>query len=616
MKICDIAERTLRMLALLTALHLLALGAPVHAQSAADGANIWVSRGCSNSSCHGSTPTGARVNAADPGGSAANTTAAKSIFNNAISNVGGMNKYANGGSQDLSETEKESLILYLESVFGPSPINTSTSFETAKQINVSADVAFGATSGLSALSTGANAVNHGSVSYNNSTRVITYTPTGGWVGDDTFSYKACNSGATLCTADRTITVTTNPPPVPVITSSLTKNGTVGISLTYNITASNGPNSFSATSLPPGLSRSGSVISGVPTTFDTVDTAFLSATNEGGTGPTATLTFNIAKGNPNLDLPTPQIPSSQFYRPGTTFVVNPLASSPSTGAITYSVSPSNVCTNSGGSATITKVGVGNCAIVAQQVADANWNSDTSLTRTVTINPAVQTLTFPIQSPDFYPFVANSTFPIDPVTASGGSGNPVVYSPANAAVCTVSGTTVTMVSAGDCVLRANQAGSANYSAANQVTQLVVLSAGEPDAPVLTSITGGDTRATVFFNPPPNPGSPITLYTATCNLGGGSLHAGTSNASPVVVTGLSPNGAPWACNVTATNAIGTSDASNMLGVTPLATPVGALVRSANNVTFTVGVAKSFQVVATGTPNPTVFRSGTAPPSGVTFT
>ena len=55
------------------------------------------------------------------------------------------------------------------------------------------------------------------------------------------------------------------PAPPAITSSLTASGTVGVALSYQITASNNPRSFNATGLPAGLSvnTTTGVISGTP-----------------------------------------------------------------------------------------------------------------------------------------------------------------------------------------------------------------------------------------------------------------------------------------------------------------------------------------------------------------
>jgi hyaluronate lyase len=81
-------------------------------------------------------------------------------------------------------------------------------------------------------------------------------------------------------------------PKPVISSSLNLVGVASSTLSYAITATDGPTSFGATSLPPGLSinTTTGVISGSPTTLGTFSTT-LSATNGNGTG-YATLTTNV------------------------------------------------------------------------------------------------------------------------------------------------------------------------------------------------------------------------------------------------------------------------------------------------------------------------------------
>jgi hypothetical protein len=79
----------------------------------------------------------------------------------------------------------------------------------------------------------------------------------------------------------TITVV---PAIPVITSSTTATGRVGVAFSYQITASNNPTSFNATGLPAGLSvnTATGLISGTPSVA-IVSTVTLSAINSGGTG---------------------------------------------------------------------------------------------------------------------------------------------------------------------------------------------------------------------------------------------------------------------------------------------------------------------------------------------
>ena len=76
----------------------------------------------------------------------------------------------------------------------------------------------------------------------------------------------------------------------------------------------------------------------------------------------------------------------------------------------------------------------------------------------------------------------------VSATGGaSGNPVTFTSITLAVCTVSGSTVTDLTAGACIIAGNQAGNANYTAAPQVTQTINVVPSGPIAP--TSLAFGN-------------------------------------------------------------------------------------------------------------------------------
>jgi hypothetical protein len=90
----------------------------------------------------------------------------------------------------------------------------------------------------------------------------------------------------------TITGSTSPAP-PVITSAGTASGTVGISFSYQITATNSPTSWGASGLPSPLTvnTSTGAITGTPIAASTT-TATISATNAGGTG-TSPLVITIA-----------------------------------------------------------------------------------------------------------------------------------------------------------------------------------------------------------------------------------------------------------------------------------------------------------------------------------
>ncbi len=98
-----------------------------------------------------------------------------------------------------------------------------------------------------------------------------------------------------------MTFTLNPAATdpPVITSPLTAAGNTGATFTYQITATNGPTSFSATGLPAGLTFTAGtgIITGSPTVAGTSNIT-LGATNGIGTG-NATLVLTITDLNTGL-----------------------------------------------------------------------------------------------------------------------------------------------------------------------------------------------------------------------------------------------------------------------------------------------------------------------------
>ena len=126
---------------------------------------------------------------------------------------------------------------------------------------------------------------------NTSTGVISGTPTA--VGTTNVTISAINSGGT---GSATLAITIAQAP-PVIASALTASGVSGTSFNYQITATNSPTSFTASTLPAGLTFSTSTgkISGTPTATGSTSVT-IGATNSGGTG-TATLVITVAQPPP-------------------------------------------------------------------------------------------------------------------------------------------------------------------------------------------------------------------------------------------------------------------------------------------------------------------------------
>ena len=134
---------------------------------------------------------------------------------------------------------------------------------------------------------------------------------------------------------------------------------------------------------------------------------------------------------------------------------PVAAGGSGQPVTFTVDPASTagaCTiNSSGLASFT--GVGTCIIDANQAGNADWLPAPQVQQSFTIGQAGQTITFTSIPPVSPPF--GSTYPVS--ATGGGSGNPVTFviDAEGLGPCVISGSTVTFIGAGSCVIGANQA-----------------------------------------------------------------------------------------------------------------------------------------------------------------
>jgi len=135
------------------------------------------------------------------------------------------------------------------------------------------------------------------LSVNTANGAITGTPTA--VGSSTVSIGATNAQGT---GSATLTLTVAALAVPVITSPATANVQAGTPFTYQITASNGPTSYSAAGLAAGLALNATTgaITGAPNEIGN-SAVTIGATNATGTG-TATLEITIGGSAPVITSP--------------------------------------------------------------------------------------------------------------------------------------------------------------------------------------------------------------------------------------------------------------------------------------------------------------------------
>jgi DNA-binding beta-propeller fold protein YncE len=121
--------------------------------------------------------------------------------------------------------------------------------------------------------------------------------------------------------------------------------------------------------------------------------------------------------------------------------------------------------------------------------ANTTSGTVSKIAVTRTEA-QTITFTTVGRAVVPAPLSQLFGSKTVEVSGtaSSGLTVGFTSDTTSVCTVSGTTVTFVSTGNCTINANQAGDADWDAATQVSRTFAISPSPPSGETGISINSG--------------------------------------------------------------------------------------------------------------------------------
>jgi flagellar hook assembly protein FlgD len=160
-------------------------------------------------------------------------------------------------------------------------------------------------------------------------------------------------------------------------------------------------------------------------------------------------------------------------------------------VSFATQTAGKCTVLG--TTVTIVEAGTCTVRASQAGNGTFSPAPNVDQDITINRADQTIAFPAVDPVTFgdpPFA---------VAATATSGLTVSFATETPTKCTVLGTTVTIVEAGTCTIRASQAGNVNYSAAAPVDRDITIN----KAPTTTAVVSSD-LSMVY-------GEPVT-FTAT--------------------------------------------------------------------------------------------------------
>jgi hypothetical protein len=353
----------------------------------------------------------------------------------------------------------------------------------------------------------------------------------------------------------------------------------------------------------------------------------------GTAPTTTVTVTLIADT--ITVTSPTSPDAVIYGSGNVTIA---ASSTSGQPLTYTSTTLSVCSVTSPGGVVTLLTIGTCTINITQPAAGNYAAATTQTVTINIGAATNTITFPA--------LANTQIGATPPTpaATATSGQPVTYGSTTPSVCTVtSGGVITQVSAGTCILTANQAATGNYAAATQQTQSYqVLQSTQADTLITSNATptvgasitltdtvpvvGGaaPTTAPTFYYTPSGSSTPVSLGLGSATATPGVYTLATT-ALPVgtdSVTANLPAGGNYAA-VTSNIVTETVAQSTVPGVltTSNATPtVGTLVTLTDTIAVINGAAPSiaptFYYTPSGSSTPVSLGIGTATATPGVFT
>jgi len=334
---------------------------------------------------------------------------------------------------------------------------------------------------------------------------VTVTDTNGASASNTF-HLAISGAVTATTSLATVVLTQNHLPTPF--TPVTVAGGTG-TLTYGLSPD----------LPAGLifNTANGQITGTPTTTASAGTYTVTVADANGADASNTfsLTVNGAV-TASVAVASRTITVNAAFTPFT-----PVTGAGGTPSLSYSVSPALPAgltfSTSSGEVAGTPTAVVAAATYTVTVSDAN-SATASNTFSLQVAAIVQTITFTSIAPN-----AHIHSPDYLVTATGGaSGKAVTFSldaASGVGVCNISGNTVSFLSAGSCVIDANQQGNADYAPAAQAQQVVTVVTTDIEA--VTKAIGGflsDRGNQIISNQPDFAGEGMDRLNDAATQGGG--------------------------------------------------------------------------------------------------
>ncbi len=320
-------------------------------------------------------------------------------------------------------------------------------------------------------------------------------------------------GSTTVISSATPNPTTFGQPVVLSAAVSSTSGTP----TGTVTFFNGASNLGATTLSGGVASLS--VSTLPVGTHSNITASYGGSGNHNASLSSSISRTVNQANQTISFTAP---STQTFGGGTVALT---ATASSGLAVSYASTSPAVCTVSG--STVTLVGAGACAITASQAGDSSYNPAPDVARTFAVALAAQVISF--TDPGAQTFAPGGSVALS--ATGGASGNSVTFTSSTASVCTVSGSTVSMVSAGTCTITANQLGNTNYAAATAVPRTFAINPATTTTTLTSSISSSLVGQPVTFSAavaPTTATGSVTFYDGASIIGTSTLSSGVTATS----------------------------------------------------------------------------------------
>ena len=203
------------------------------------------------------------------------------------------------------------------------------------------------------------------------------------------------------------------------------------------------------------------------------------------------------------------------------------------AVTVDAASSVVCSITAGAVSFQAAGT--CKVDFNQTGNANYTAAPQVQQTFTVGKGAQTVSFTSTAPAAT--VGGAAYTPTATATSGLAAAFTIDASSTTGVCSIASGVVSFTGVGSCVIDANQAGNANYTAAPQVQQTVTVAKGSQTITPTSTAPGGATVGGATYAPTATATSGLTVAitvdassSAVCSITGGVVSFQTAGTCKV--------------------------------------------------------------------------------------